>query len=72
MYVIGYTLVNPDADPFVVHEEWEVFSEFRSSFYRMIEDKKDDEDKKLEKDEKLPEKNNEKKTNQNKINIFAP
>ena len=34
---------------------------------KKTEEKKDDEDKKLEKDEKLPEKNNEKKTNQNKI-----
>ncbi len=44
MYVIGYTLANPSdgIDPYVVYEEWEVFAEFRSSFYRMIEDKKDD------------------------------
>lgn len=44
MYVIGYTLANPseDQDPNVVFEEWEIFAEFRSSFYRMIEDKKDD------------------------------
>ena len=34
---------------------------------KKTEKQKDDEDKKLEKDEKLPEKNNEKKTNQNKI-----